>query len=262
MLCLASVATAQEQKLRGGYALGLAFSASPDYPGAARISARLRPVLAVRYGRLRLSSSGGSSVLNFGSGAGGGGGSGASADLFDIARIKVRGALRIANGRNSSDFDLLRGLPDVERTVLGRLSASYRVTRRLSADARLSWDLFGRGNGVTASAGLQYRLPLSRRSMWSMGARLTWADASHMRSWFGVPASAQTALRPQYSPGAGAQNIEMNMGIIARVSPYWVMFARFGVSRLMGEAAASPLTEARVRAAAQIGIGYTCCRAN
>jgi outer membrane scaffolding protein for murein synthesis (MipA/OmpV family) len=40
------------------------------------------------------------------------------------------------------------------------------------------------------------------------------------------------------------------------------MFARFGVSRLMGEAAASPLTEARVRAAAQIGIGYTCCRAN
>lgn len=252
-------ASASAQSIRSSYALGLSYAVGPDYPGAAAMGARLRPVLALRYGRLRLSSSGGSSVLNFGSGTRGG--SGASADLFDIGSFRIRGALRLANGRQSDDFPALVGLPDIERTVIGRLSASYRFSRRLNGDVRLGWDLLGRGNGVTVSAGLHYQRVVSPRSVWSMAARLTWADSRHMNAWFGVPASAQTAQRPEYTPAGGLRSFEMSMGIITRLRPRWVMFARLGAGQLVAGAAASPLVQARVRGVAQIGIGYTCCRA-
>lgn len=253
---IGALAQAAVSRDRPTFAIGLSQSFAPDFLGSASSSAKLRPIVAVRYRRIRLSSSGGSSILSFGQGH-----SGASAELFNVNRLKVRAALRVTSGRDQSSFPELSGLPDVDRTVIGRISAFYPVTPKFGIGGRVSWDLLNRSNGATIAAILQYRMPVSNSSIWSMGASLTWADATHMNAWYGVPLSAQTVLRPAYSPGGGFRNFEMNMGLITKISPGWVAFVGLQVSQALSRAAISPISHADISGSFRFGIGYRCCAA-
>ncbi|MGC1442913.1 MAG: MipA/OmpV family protein [Burkholderiaceae bacterium] len=246
---------------RLSYAIGLVQSFQPDYPGSRTNTVGVRPIIGVRYKRFRISSSGGSSVLRIGkSGSDDAAtGSGASADLFSLEQMKVRAELRIANGRGESDSAVLSGLPSVDRTLIGRLSTAYPLTKNLTLSGQVAWDILGRNNGVLGSFGMHYGLPMSNKTEWSMGTSVSWANSTHMNAWFGVPLSAQTVNRRAYSPGGGLRSFDMYMGVISQVGRDWVAFARFEVTRNLGPAADSPLTQTTVGAAAKIGVGYRCC---
>ena len=246
---------ATERRLQ--YALGVALTSAPEYAGSNRRGLSLKPIAAIRYGRFKISSSGGSSILNYGESADVGG-SGASADLIDQKRFKLKLSARIGGGRDTADSVDLAGLPDIDRTVFARLYVSYDLTEHLNLNSGLPFDLLGHGNGATLSAGLGYTDRLSSRTEWTTGIGVGWANATHMQSMFGVPASAATAQRPAYETGAGIKDI--GVGIKTALNDNWIAFASTSYARLLGAAADSPLTTGNGGLSATIGIGYRCCK--
>ena len=241
------------------YALGVAMGASPSYAGSDERKLRLRPVLALQYGRFRLSSSRGSSVLHHGIDTRG---SGASATLVERDRFNLSASLRIDNGRSASDAALLRGLPEVRTTLRGRLSMGYALTDRWSLSAGLSQDLLGRSGGADLHTGVQYAFDVTPLTRLNFGVGAAMGNATFMRTQFGVPASAASqgsALAP-FSPGGGLYSVDAGMGVMTALSRHWVAFGSVGFSQLRGDARRSPLTVRPNTYSATAGVAYRCCR--
>jgi len=242
---------------RADYVIGLALKSGPEYSGSGSQALSISRILAFRYGRFRISSAGGSSIMNIGSTEDEGG---ASAELIKSKRWSANAALRIGGGRDASDAEGLAGLPDIEQTLFGRLRASYTLADGWDTWLSVSHDLLGRNNGTSLSTGIGYKLKVSPRTEWSFSTDLDYGSADHMNSLFGVPPSAENPDRIAYTPGAGLKSIGFGVRVISALTDNWVVFSRFGVSRLLGPAADSPLTEELYGATARIGIAWRCCR--
>ncbi len=218
---------------RLSYALGLSINSAPEYAGSDRRDYSLKPAFAIRYGRYKLSSSGGSSILNFGERAES---SGASADLINNKTLKLKASARIGGGRNADDSVDFDGLPEVDRTIFGRLSASYQLSSHFNLNSTLTTDLLGRDNGTTLSAGLSYTQRISSRTEWNAGIGVTYGDATHMRSFYGVPDDAANAQRSAYSPGAGFKDWGIGTGFMTALDKHWIAFGSAGYNQLIGRA--------------------------
>lgn len=244
---------------RAEYVIGLSLKSSPEYSGSRRQGLSLGRVLAIRYGRFRISSAGGSSLMNIGT-TSDAGADGASAELINSDRWSANLALRIGGGRDASDSEALAGLPDIEQTLFGRLRTSYNLAEGWDTWVSVSHDLLGRNNGTSLSTGLGYKLKISPRTEWSLSGDLAYGNANHMNSLFGVPATAENPDRAAYTPGSGLKSIGFGVRVTSALTDNWVLFSRFGVSRLLGPAADSPLSEELYGVTARIGIAWRCCR--
>lgn len=240
------------------YALGVAYGLSPSYAGSDERKARLRPVLALQYGRFRLSSSRGNSVLRHGLDTRG---AGASATLVERDRLNISASLRIDNGRSASDAVLLQGLPEVRSTLRGRVSMGYALTDRWSFSAGLSQDLLGRSGGADLHTGVQYAFDLTPQTRVNFGVGAALGDATFMRTQFGVPDSAasQGSTLAPFAPGGGLYSVDAGMGVMTALNRRWVAFGGVTVSQLRGDARRSPLTVRANTYSATAGIAYRCC---
>ena len=126
------------------YVLGAVVSNGPDYAGGDGRSSHLSPSWALEYGRFRLSTSRGSTLMGHGLEQRE---SGATAILAESDRFSLSASLRLDNGRKNSDSPRLAGLPEVRSTVRARVSAGYAITPRWSVGAGLSQDILGRDGG-------------------------------------------------------------------------------------------------------------------
>lgn len=240
------------------YVLGMALTSATEYAGSDRRVLKLQPLWAYQYGRFRISTSRAGAVLGFGADAPG---PGASAELVKTARWRLGAALRLDNGRRSSDSALLAGLPDVRRTLRGRVYASYALTENWGLGGSVAQDLLGRGGGTVGALDIGYRQRLSERTEWSAGMGLSFANAQHMRSYFGVT-DGQALLpdRPAFTPGAGLKDFHTGIGLTTALAPRWIAFASASASTLLGDAAASPLTKTATSIGASVGLAYRCCK--
>ena len=222
------------------YALGLQLSNQPEYPGSTTRKTKVSPVWAVHWGRVRFSTGGGNMLMGFGSTVYG---PGASADLLKSARLRVGVSLRFDGGRSSGDAKSTQGLPDVRRTLRGRLFAGYKISEDVQLDGSLSQDLLGRGGGLIASGGLSWRFLHCPANEWSAFTGVSAGNATQMRSYFGVrPEDMQTSGLPVYQPGAGLKDIYAGVSYTQLLNKHWIFYATGGGSRLLGPAADSPLT--------------------
>lgn len=237
-----------------GYVIGVSAARQPESAGARRYDTELAPVWALRWGRWRLSSGGGSALLGFGQEVYG---AGASTDLLDTDRLRVGVSLRLDGGRRSDDADATRGLPDVARTVRGRLFATYAWTDDVRVTGALSQDLLGHRGGLIATADLGWRLFRSPGGELTAGGGVMAGNGRYMQSYFGVPVDAAPALGiPAYAPGAGLRDIHTGLGYTRLLNRHWILFSGVGIARLEGPAADSPLTRQRLGRYASFGIAY------
>lgn len=236
------------------YVLGASVNHGPDHAGSRRSETSLAPVWALHWGRWRISGGGGSALMGFGAAVYG---AGASADLFSNERLRVGLSLRGDGGRRSKDAELTQGLPDVRRTLRGRLFASYALAPDWQLSAALSQDLLGREGGMTLGLDLGWRLHNSPRGEWTASAGLAAANGRHLRSYFGVtPQGSLAAGLPEYRPGAGLRDIHAGLGYTRALGPRWIVFASAGVSRLLGPAADSPLSQRPSSVNLGLGLAY------
>jgi outer membrane scaffolding protein for murein synthesis (MipA/OmpV family) len=156
-------------------------------------------------------------------------------DLKEDARLRLNVALRIDNGRTSSDSSGLAGIADVRRTIRARTSLTYTF----------GGDLLGRGGGNVLVAGVRHDRRVGEATTWSVSAGLSLADGRYMRSYYGITeAESAAAGRPVYTPGAGLRDLSLGMGWRSELDPRWVALWGGSVGRVLGPAARSPLTTA------------------
>ncbi|XHS77453.1 MipA/OmpV family protein [Burkholderiaceae bacterium UC74_6] len=236
------------------YALGVVLKNEPENPGADVRQTRLKPVWALRWGRLRISTGGGSGLLGFGSEVYG---PGASADLLTTDKLRLGVALRFDGGRDSGDARSTNGLPNIRRTLRGRFFASYAITPDLRWTNSLSQDLLGRGGGLVFSTDMSYRILRRSFDEWSVGAGLNATNGTYMRSYFGIrPEDVQTTGLPAYVPAAGVRDFWLGTSYTHALSKRWITQANAGVSHLVGPAANSPLTVKPTGVSVSISLAY------
>jgi outer membrane protein len=238
--------------------LGLSTAYVPEYEGSNRRVLKFRPLWAWQHGRYRISTSGAGAVLAFGI-ATPDTGAGASADFIRTDKLRFGAALRIDNGRSSSDSVDLAGVPDIRRTVRARAFVSYALDAHWGAAASLSQDILGRQGGALGSIDLGYHARLGEKTEWSAGLGMRFGDHRYMMTRYGVPPEAALPDRPAFDAGAGIETITAGVGITSALTPRWILFGTLGGESLRGSAAASPLTRSSTGSAVTIGIAYRCC---
>jgi MipA family protein len=243
------------------YVVGLSLVNGPPYPGAGFSDLKLRPLLAVKVGRWRLSTSRANAIMSFATDTGG---SGASTDLLNSERWQFGLGFRLDSGRKSSEAPRLAGLPDIESTLRARVYANYRITSQWASQTSASYDVLGRGGGLVVRQGLGYGMPFKLMDMpseWSVGVGVSWADGRQLNTRYGITAEqSQTTALPAFEAKAGLLDRSVGVGFTTAVSPRWVLFGSVGWSELMGDAARSPLTLGRSSHIATLGLAYRCCR--
>jgi MipA family protein len=240
------------------YLLGAMALSQPEYEGSDRRVLKIRPLWAYQWGRFRLSTSRSAAAMNFASDPQG---PGASALLVDGKRFRFGGALRIDSGRQSGDSPRLNGLPDVERTLRGRVFVGYRLSDNWDVSANVSQDLLGRKGGAVGSFDVGYHRRLGQNVQWSAGVGLSMANRQNMQTYFGITEEQSvTSKLPVFMAGNGVRNVYAGTGFITALSPSWILFGNVGASRLLGDAAASPLTVNTSSVSAGLGLAYRCCK--
>ena len=241
------------------WSLGASVNNGPSFAGSAERSTGVRPVIGLEIGRFTLSSGGGGSLLDFDLDARD---SGLTARLFQLDNFRLSGGLRLDGGRKGEDDPILRGLPDVERTLRVRLSAIYDFNKHASLRSTLSQDLLGKQGGATLQTSARYEFLISPRTEVGFALGFTLADATYMRSYMGVPASAAgtTTALPAYQPSGGMHSTHLGLEVKTLVSDRWVLFGGVGYSQLRGDARRSPLAVKPDSYSVSLGLAYRCCR--
>jgi outer membrane protein len=220
-------------------AIGPVVNVAPDYSGASTRKVSWTPGFYIRYGRLTASNTGGfvtrrntDDIFQ-----------GVGLDFKRDDRVRYNATLRIDNGRKSSETRGLEGIDDVRRTLRGRFSATWQVEPAWKVASGLNVDLLGHGGGNVLDLGATHDRRWSEATTWTLGAVVTAGDARYMRSWYGVTEAGSAASgKPVYLPGAGLRDIGFSSGWRTEVGQDWIVLWGGSIGRLLGPAAASPLT--------------------
>ncbi len=219
-------------------AIGGVLVYAPDYAGSDSQRLRLTPGFYVRYGRISLATRSG-----FRSAGDPGERAGLRLDLSPSDRLRFAVGLRYDAGRQESSSEALRGLGDVPSTVRVRAMGSYKLGDGWSTGSAVLLDALGRGGGWQADVSVGREMRYSAETTWSVGAALAFAGDRHMQTYFGVTEeqAARTGY-PAYQPPWGLRDASAFVNARTQLGGPWHMFYGANISRLLGPAAASPLT--------------------
>ncbi|MCE2914883.1 MAG: MipA/OmpV family protein [Rubrivivax sp.] len=230
---------------RFGGAVGATLGHGPAYSGASDTRTSLRPAALLRYGPISLSSTSGLSPR-----ADTGGGEalrGLGVSLVRSERVRLSLSLRYDSGRDGagSGGESADAAAAVPETLRARLRASYRFAPGWRLAGSVSLDALGRGAGAFADVGLSREGRFGDATGWTAGVLLAAADRRYMTAYHGVtPEAAARSGRAAYAPGAGWRDVGLSFRTSTELGAQWQWINTAGVSRLLGPAAASPLTDA------------------
>lgn len=209
--------------------LGAAVASRPSFEGSDRSIVRPLPFVAVRWRDTISLGEGGLSVT------------------AHLKNFRFGGGLTIDAGRKDhssggifeSGDDRLRGLGTIRASPGFRAFASTRLSLfNLEVSAVKSLN-----HGVTGNLGLSAPLPLGKKLILMPHVRATWADGQYMQTYFGVtPAQASASIFPRFNAGSGFKDVRAGANLIWRINNHWFVGTDVGVSRLLGDAALSPIS--------------------
>lgn len=220
-------------------AVGLVVRHSTAYLGSARWRTRLSPGGFLRWGPFTVTGAGGFTTRRNQDVE-----RGLGAELMRRDGMRLQLNLRYDGGRSEADSPELAGLGDIDATVRARLVLRWEPQPGWTLGAAASTDLLGRAGGSTWDATISRRWDLTEQGhSVALGLALSGADGQAMRAWHGV--SAEQAVRsgyPIFDARAGLRVIQASGTYRHEFGPAWGAFVEAGVSRLLGDAARSPLT--------------------
>jgi outer membrane protein len=226
----------QVSKFEGVY--GLTVGYRPEYSGASNQVVKLTPGLFIRYGRFTLSNVSGfvtrraDDVVR-----------GLGVDLLNSDQVRVSLALRFDAGRSEATSAALKGQGDIKPTVRTRAAVTWRLDSAWRLGASWSVDALGRGGGNFGDVSVGWEHPLGHGSQLSLGTSLSLAGDRYMQTYYGIsPEQALANGRSAYTPDAGLRDLAVFANVRHDLGPNWTVLAGANATRLLGPAAASPLT--------------------
>ena len=119
----------------------------------------------------------------------------------------------------------------------------------------------GGHKGLIGSVGADYVARDRDRWLFSIGPRLTLADARYHRAYFGVtPATAAATGLGAFRPDGGIQAVGATAGVLRQLSPRWGIAGYAKYDRLVADAGRSPLVRAfgsRDQLSGGLALSYT-----
>ncbi len=205
------------------YTLGMRVRAD-DINQASR-SAKLRPVLGLRYGRWRVGIGDGQEWLRFNSFRKE---PSLSYQWIEKNDISLGLSMRIHNLNTNEGFDVFE---PGRKTLRSRVLANVRITDRWSAGVEWTQDLLNRGDSSTLGLGVSYAWPLSSHSELSLSSGLTWAPAEHWRTAAGIHRIGAGGLT------TGTGSVGSGLSYKHSLSRQWAWYSTLGINKEVGNVA-------------------------
>lgn len=158
-------------------------------------------------------------------------------------------------GRDEDDDDNLDGLGDVDGGVVAGGFVGYRAGPVLF-DASFH-NTFGDDGGYLIRFGAEVERPLRERVLLTARLGATYADDDYMQNYFGVSAeqSANSGF-DAFDAEAGFKDVFAEVGLKAQLDARWEARASVRYSRLVGDAADSPIVESEDQFTGMLGLSY------
>lgn len=245
-----AVAALSDHDMAG--AITLSAQSGPDYLGSRDRGISLRPGFYLRWGRVSVSSGGSWAARRQDAEL-----SGLGIELVRSEDVDVTLGLRVDSGRRESASPALAGMGAVRRTIRARIGTEWRFTPGWQVGASWTVDAFNRGGGDMGELHLKHEWPLSARMMLNSGIAVTAGGDQYMQTYYGVTAeqSATSGYRV-YTPSLGLRDVNLYTSIKYEVNDSWVLTGGPGITRLVGPAARSPLTQRKLTWTLSGGAAY------
>lgn len=160
-------------------------------------------------------------------------------------------------GREEDDGDLLEGLGDIDDSFVAGGFVGYRWNW-LQFDVSYH-HYFGDVDGYQIRFGAEVERPVSERVTLTTRVGATYADENFTQVYFGVT-DEQALASPIFANGfdadAGFKDVHVQVGLNAEIDEHWSARASLRYSRLLGDAADSPVVETEDQFIGLVGLSY------
>lgn len=229
------------------FQVGAAAELTPRYEGAQVLHTLIGPVVDIRYRDI--------AFLSVGEGIG--------VNLIRGENYRAGIAFGYDFGRRESeDLNHLKGLGNIEVAPVAKVFGSYVISKEFPLVLRADARRYVGGRGADGWVGdVEAYLPLpgsSKTFVMFAGPSVTFADHRHMQTTFGVNDSqAGASGYPVYDAHGGANAVGFGFSATRIISSRWLLNSNLAVSRLLGSAADSPITQNTLRGAVSLSVVYT-----
>ncbi|MFV1919677.1 MipA/OmpV family protein [Sphingomonas sp. MJ1 (PH-R8)] len=234
-LALPGAASAQS---RDHVTLGAGAGVVPDYQGSDDYRFLPVPVIDAQFGQFFVSLRNGIGV-----------------NIIETGPLTAGASVALVGGYRRRDVP--DGVQRVSTTAGGRLFANLRFDQ-LSFTVGATKAVAGGTRGVVADASVSYALALSDRMTVIPTVGTSWANGKHMNRYFGIDAGEAIASGlPFYRAGSGFKDVSGLITARYRLDTHWSLGATGGVTRLLSDAADSPLNKRRWQPSGFMSVAYT-----
>jgi hypothetical protein len=206
-------------------------------------TARVRPVIGLRYGKWQLGIGDGRAWRNLGQF---GSEPTLSYQVMDEPDLNIGLSMRLHNVSTGESFDVFEGGKNTLRT---RVMLHRKINQRWRLNADWTQDILNKGDSTTLSLGLSYAWPVFQQSELILHADSTWATAEHWRN-----SATPFKQEPFKLVPTGFEKVSAGLTFKQSISKHWAWYSSFAVSQPIAEL--KKISGAREIASGQIGILY------
>jgi len=221
--------------------VGLGLANRPAYLGSDRRRTRIAPTLDYRW------SSGWFAGITYGAGY----------NFSKERRMQYGVRLSLDGGRDEDDASALAGMGDIKpRPELG-LFFNWFLERNIYARSALRYGSGNDRNGLALDLAAGYFFRLGPKWRATAGLATTYLNGNAMRSYFGVDAgqSARSGYAV-YEPSDGLRDVRLSGSLFYSIDPSWSLIGTLAATRLVGDAAASPIVRDKTALSGLFGARY------
>ena len=206
-------------------------------------TARVRPVIGLRYGKWQLGIGDGRAWRNLGQF---GSEPTLSYQVMDEQDLNIGLSMRVHNVSTGESFDVFEGGKNTLRT---RVMVHRKINQRWRFNADWTQDVLNKGDGTTLSLGLSYAWPVFQQSELILHADSTWATAEHWRN-----SGSQFKTGSLNLVTTGFQKVSAGLTFKQSLSRHWAWYSSFAISQPIAEL--KRISGSNEIASGQIGILY------
>ena len=205
-------------------------------------TARVRPVIGLRYGKWQLGIGDGRAWRNLGQF---GSEPTLSYQVMDEPDLNIGLSMRVHNVSTGESFDVFEGGKNTLRT---RVMMHRKINKRWRLNADWTQDILNKGDGTTLNLGLSYAWPVFQQSELILHADSTWATAEHWRN-----SRSHVNQGPLDLVSTGFQKVSAGLTFKQSISRHWAWYSTFAISQPIAEL---KKVQSREISSGQIGVLY------
>ena len=205
-------------------------------------TARVRPVIGLRYGKWQLGIGDGRAWRNLGQF---GSEPTLSYQVMDKPDLNIGLSMRVHNVSTGESFDVFEGGKNTLRT---RVMMHRKINKRWRLNVDWTQDILNKGDSTTLNFGLSYAWPVFQQSELILHADSTWATAEHWRN-----SGSHVKQGPLDLVSTGFQKVSAGLTFKQTISRHWAWYSSFATSQPIADL---KKVQAREISSGQIGILY------